>query len=153
MRLVLSVLVAVVVAGCSGSVASGVPSAANPTPSAAPATQPVVPSPGATGPCLDRADFADSAEVVVTLMQSLVADLSAADAVKAKTDAATLSTDLRQLADRVDPVHAEAAKGFRAAADEVDGAVPQFPGGQSAIGKAQTDVSAALVLVQTAYCA
>jgi hypothetical protein len=85
-------------------------------------------------------------------MQSFVADVTASDFVKAKADATTLSTGLRQLADRVDPVQAEAARGFRSAADEVDGAVPLFPGGQSLVTKAQADLSAALILTQAAHC-
>jgi hypothetical protein len=132
--------VALVLAACSGSS----------TPSAPSAT--AASSPAASGACLDRDAFAEDAEVVATLMPGLVADLKVPNADQAKTDAGTLVTGLRKLADFVSPVQPEAAQDFRDAATEIESAVPQFPGGQSLVDKAQADLAAGLTLASNAQC-
>ena len=148
----LALVAALALAGCAGGTASTPPSA---TIAAATSTLLAAtpgPSPASTGPCLDRESFADSAEAVVAEMTGLSADLKAGDATKAKADAKTLATGLRELADLVSPVQPAAGQGFRAAADGIDSAVTQFPGGQTLVDKAQADMAAALSLVSTAYC-
>jgi hypothetical protein len=85
-------------------------------------------------------------------MQGLVADLNAKNVAQAKADAVTASAGLRKLAAFVDPVQPDAAKDFLTAASGVDSAVPQFPGGQSLIDKAQTDVDSGFTLARAATC-
>jgi hypothetical protein len=132
---------ALVLAACSGSTTS---------PTAPPAT--AASSPAASGTCIDRETFAEDAEVVMTTMQGLVADLKASNALQAKADAGTLATGLRKLADLVDAVQPEAAQDFRDAATGIDSAVSEFPGGQSLVDKAQADLSAGLTLASNAEC-
>ena len=132
---------ALVLAACSGSISS------SSAPSGTAAS-----SPAASGACLDRDAFAEDAEVVATLMPGLVADLKVPNADQAKTDAGTLVTGLRKLADFVSPVQPEAAQDFRDAATEIESAVPQFPGGQSLVDKAQADLAAGLTLASNTQC-
>lgn len=135
------VAVALVLAACSGA------SSSSTAPSGTAAS-----SPAASGPCLDRDTFAEDAEVVMSTMQGLVADLKASNAVQAKADAGTVATGLRKLADLVSPLQPEAAQDFRDAATGIDSAVSQFPGGQSLVDKAQADLSAGLTLAANAEC-
>ena len=137
----LALAAALVLVACSGSASS-----------LAPAGNSAAPSSVASGACIDREAFAEDAEIVQTVMQGLVADLKAADAAKAKADAATLAAGLRKLADFVSPVQPEAAQDFRDAATGIDSAVPQFPNGQSLVDKAQADLSAGLTLASAAEC-
>ena len=137
-----SALAAVLVlAACSGSTSSVPPSSGS-----------AAPGPAASGACLDREAFSEDAEVVQSVMQGLVADLKAANAAQAKVDAGTLVTGLRKLADFVSAVQPEAAQDFRDAATGIDGAVAQFPAGQSLVEKAQADLAAGLTLASAAEC-
>ena len=88
----------------------------------------------------------------MTSLQGLVADLKVPNVVRAKADAVSVAAGLRDLADLVNSVQPEAAQDFRTAASDVDSAVPQFPGGQSLVDKAQTALSTGLSLAQAAAC-
>ena len=143
---------ALILAACSASTSTVLPSGSSANPGPTTPAAPAAPNPAASGACLDRAAFAEDAEVVATVMQGLVADLKVPNVVQAKADAATLAAGLRSLADFVSPVSPEAAQDFRNAATEVDGAVSQFPGGQSLVEKAQTDLASGLALTSSAVC-
>jgi hypothetical protein len=88
----------------------------------------------------------------VTSLQGLVADLNVPNVARAKADAVSVAARLRDLADLVSSVQPEAAQDFRTAASDVDSAVPQFPGGQSLVDKAQTVLSTGLSLAHAAAC-
>ncbi len=88
----------------------------------------------------------------MTSLTGLVADLKAPNVARAKADAISTAAGMRSLADLVSPVQPEAAQDFRTAASDVDSAVPEFPGGQSLLDKAQTSLSAGFSLAQDAVC-
>jgi hypothetical protein len=148
---------ALLLAACSGSTTSSATAStaspgSNPTPSLTAPVKTAASSPAPSAACIDRGTLADNGEVVVTVLQGLVADLKVPNVVRAKADAASAAAGLRSLADLVSPVQPEAAQDFLTAASDVDSAVPQFPGGQSLVDMAQTSFSTGLSLAHAAVC-
>ena len=163
--LILTIVASIGLIGCTSSPAAttGLPSAVatlGPTagpptrrrPTAAPTESPVTSAPGPSGPCIDTGELADTADVVLVVIQGLIADLKLPDVEKARTDAGTAVSGLKRLADFVGPVQPDAAKVFRTAAGELDTATPKFPGGLSLVDQAQADVTAGLTLARAAGC-
>jgi hypothetical protein len=90
--------------------------------------------------------------VVLEVLQGLVADLKIPNAAQARTDAGTAVSGLNKLGDLVAPATAEAAKDFRTAASVLTTAIPKFPGGESLVTQAQSDVTTGLTVAGTFGC-
>jgi hypothetical protein len=160
-RTAIGAAVLLIVASCVGgstpAPASGAgltPAAASSAPAGQSASAPasVAASTASSIACIDPGELADNGDVVRNVMQGLVADLKAKNVAQAKADAASASAGLRRLAAFVGPVQPDAAKDFLTAANGVDSAVPQFPGGQSVVDKAQTDVDSGFTRASAATC-
>lgn len=164
----LALTAVLLLAACSGQAASTSPSSSNPAPSstgptaptsppselasAAPSESPIASKPVPSGPCIDTGELADNADVVLQVIQGLVADLKVPNADQARADAGTAVSGLNKLADLVAPATAEAAKDFRTAASLLNTAMPKFPGGASLVGQAQSDVTTGLLVARTVGC-
>jgi hypothetical protein len=141
----LALISVVLVAGCSGQAAPTSTPVSSPSPSSISSTAPsspptVAPSaasvaskPLPSGPCIDTGDLADHADVVLEVLQGLVADLKIPNAAQARTDAGT-------------------AMCFRTAASVLTTAIPKFPGGESLVTQAQSDVTTGLTVAGTFGC-
>ena len=148
----LAIAAALLLAACSGSTPPSAPASDAGGPSSIPPVASAAARPAASTACLDRGDLADQGDVAVNAIQGLIADLKAPNVVQAKADAATAAAAIRKVAGFVAPAQPEAAQNLVTAAGELDSAVPQFPGGQTVVAKAQTDVQSALSLARTAAC-
>ena len=137
--------VVILLAACSPTGSSPIPASPAPFGSAAP-------SPLSSGACIDRADLADVADVVINVLQAFGTDMKASNVAQAKADITTASTGLKKLADLANPVRPDAAADFRSAATGLASAVSQLPGSQSLVDKAQTDFEAGLTIANAATC-
>lgn len=108
--------------------------------------------PGASVACIDRGQLADSAETVMAALQGVATALAVPNVDQAGSLAATASATMRSVADLASPVRPDAAKDVRNAADELDSATSQFPGGMTAFSQARADWQQALLLAQTGEC-
>lgn len=125
-----------------------VASSATASATAAPSVGPPIPS----GPCLDTGDLADTADPVVTVMQSLLAAINVPNVAEARTDASTAESGLKRLAAFVNPVQPAAAKDLTTAANELEQASSQFPAGLTLVTQAKANLTAGLQLAGTAGC-
>ena len=134
------IVLAVAVMACTQGGGSAAPAAT----SAAPAS--------ASGVCIDRALLADDAETVGPALQAITAALKTGNGEQARSLATGAVAGLRKLADLVEPAQPDAATGFRAAADKLEGAAPAFPDGQPAVEDVRTKFEAAYNLARTVAC-
>jgi hypothetical protein len=125
-----------------------VASSATASATAAPSVGPPIPS----GLCLDTGDLADTADPVVTVMQSLLAAINVPNVAEARTDASTAESGLKRLAAFVNPVQPAAAKDLTTAANELEQASSQFPAGLTLVTQAKANLTAGLQLAGTAGC-
>lgn len=86
-------------------------------------------------------------------LQGLIAALKIPDADQARSLAGTAASGMRSIADFVGQVQPDAEKDFRSAADELDSATSEFPGGLSLVDQVQTDFGTGLRLARAAVCA
>jgi len=109
-------------------------------------------APGASAACIDPGELADSAETVVVTLQGVSTALKVPNLDQAASLATTASSTMRSVADLVATIRPDAATGARKAADEVDAAKSQFPGGLATLDQAHTDWLQAIELAQTGQC-
>jgi outer membrane PBP1 activator LpoA protein len=136
----LVIIACFVVAACT----SGASSPSAPTTSA--------PQASASGACIDREQLADDANTVGTAMPAIAAAVKAGNGDQARSLATGVVAGMRKLADLVEPQQADAAKGFRGAADKLEGAASAFPQGQATVDDVQKAFDAAYELARTAVC-
>ena len=134
------IVVAFALAACTqaGASASAVPTSAPPA--------------AASGPCIDRGLLADDAETVGPALQAISAALKTGNGEQARSLATGAVAGMRKLAALVEPEQADAAKGFRATADKLEGAASTFPNGQATVDDVQKAFEAAYDLARTVAC-
>ena len=143
MRKVCLIVLTLLVAACMPGAATGAPATTVPS---------VISVPGASVPCIDRGQLADNADTVFTTLQGLIAALKIPDVDQARSLAGSTASGMRSAADLVSPVRPDAAKDFRSAADELDKATPQFPGGVALVDQAQTEWGQGMELARAGVC-
>ncbi len=122
------------------------------SPSVAPVPSNAATNAGASVPCIDAGELADSADTAITELQGVIAALKVPNVDRARSMAGTAASVMRSVADLVDPVKPDAAKEIRSSADELDSAVAAFPGGLTSVDKAQADFETGLRLAREAAC-
>ena len=110
------------------------------------------PPAAASGACIDRGLLADDAETVGPALQAIAAALKTGNGEQARSLATGAVAGMRKLADLVEPGQADAAKGFRAAADKLEGAASAFPSGQATVDDVQKAFEDAYSLARTVAC-
>lgn len=140
------VLVATVVAACSGG-SAGSPAGGGASPAAAGSA-----SPGASGPCVDVADLSDTGEPVENAWSAIKTALAAQKIDDARTAAQTAGNGIKAMADLVGPASPQAKQQFLTSATELAQAVDQFPAGADKVDAARNDFEQAYNVAREAKC-
>jgi hypothetical protein len=149
------IVLSLALAGCTSA---AVTPSITPSPSVAPApSEASTPStsggPEASSACIDPGRLGDTAESVVVALQGLDTAVKASNVDGERASAVTASTGLRSVANLVAAARPDAEKDIAAAADDLDKAKAQFPGGLALVTEAETSWDKGLKLAQASTCA